>query len=111
MSRAHIFSTGAAALLIACAASAQTTTTIPFSFKVQLGTTVSNAVDGSSIAFSADAIGRPVDATISVTHLGTLPANTTTFVGTGSITSVEISGSTDLSVIGPPDVTQTFTPN
>ena len=41
MSRAHIFSTGAAALLIACAASAQTTTAIPFTFKTQLGTTVS----------------------------------------------------------------------
>src|SRR2546429_2178532 len=111
MSRSHVFSTGAAALLIACAASAQTTTTIPFTFKTQLGTTVSNAVDGSSIAFMADAIGRQVDATISGTHLGTLPVNTTTFVGTGTITSVTISGSTDFSLIGPPDSTQTFTPN
>src|SRR5258706_15146042 len=108
MAKAHSVSISAA-LLIASVAGAQTTA--PFSIKVQQGTISGNATDGSSIAFSADAIGRPTDATVSVTHLGVLPANSTTYVGVATLTAIDLSGSTDLSVIGTPHPGQTLTPN
>jgi len=107
MSRSHLLSLSAA-LLIASAASAQTTS--PFSVKVQQGTTIVNAADGSSIAFAAEAIGRPTEATATFTHPGVLPANSTVPVGVATITAVEVSGSTDFTVTGP-DAGQTFTPN
>src|SRR5438477_10560017 len=103
MPTARIFST-TAALLIASVASAQTRPApIPFSSKLQQGTTVTNITDGGSIAFSADAIGRPTSAGISVTHLGVQPANqppTAQPVGVASITAIDLSGSTDFSVSG-----------
>jgi hypothetical protein len=108
MSRAHILFSSAV-LLIASAASAQTTA--PFTVKIQQGTITTNASDGSSIAFSADAIGRPTDATISVTHAGVLQTTTSTYVGTLTITAVDLSGSTDFSLIGTPDPNQTFAVN
>ncbi|HTM47550.1 MAG TPA: choice-of-anchor D domain-containing protein [Bryobacteraceae bacterium] len=108
MSRAH-FNLLSTALLLAATSAAQTPT-IPFSLRVQQGTTVTNAADGAVIAFQAEAIGRPADATVNVTHLGVLQASNNTFVGTATITALDISGSTDFQVVGP-EVNQTFTPN
>src|SRR2546425_11480119 len=102
MSTARLFATSAA-LLIASMASAQTT--LPFSIKVQLGTTTTNAGDGAAVAFAADAIGRPVDATLNIVHVGVLPANappTAPTVGTATITAIDLSGSTDFSLTGNP---------
>src|SRR5438876_11483776 len=108
MSRARILLTSAV-LLIASSAGAQTT--LPFSIKVQQGNTVTNAADGSSIAFMADAIGRPTSAGISITHLGVQPANqppTASPVGTATITAIDLSGSTDFSLAVVPDPTVTY---
>jgi hypothetical protein len=94
--------------------SAQTTPApLPFSIKVQQGTTLVNATDGSLIAFQADAIGRPTDATISILHLG-VPSTTSPTLpptGTATITAIALTGSTDFSVIGTPDPTQGYPPN
>src|SRR6266542_7008892 len=112
MSKTTIFSISAAALLIASSASAQTAPL--FSIKVQQGTTVTNVTDGGSIAFIAEAIGRPVSAGISITHLGVQPANlppTALPVGTATITAIDLSGSTDFSLASLPDPSQTFKPN
>jgi len=104
----------AAALLIASLASAQITPTpLPFTINVKQGTTLSNATDGSLIAFQADAIGRPSDAFVTITHLGVIPATPPNAAptGTATITAVALTGSTDFSVIGVPDPSQSFPPN
>src|SRR5947199_5656972 len=77
MSKARMLSTSLALLIAALpiATTANGQTTLPFSIKIQQGTTVTNAGDGSSITFQADAIGRPTSAGIYVTHLGVQPAN------------------------------------
>jgi hypothetical protein len=103
-----------AALLIASLASAQVTPPpLPFTIKVQQGTSIVNATDGSLIAFQADAIGVTASAGVSVTHLGVTPPTPPNAapVGTASITAVDLTGSTDFSVIGVPDPSQGFTPN
>ncbi len=102
------------ALLIASLASAQITPTpLPFTISVKQGTTISNATDGSSIAFQADAIGRPSDAFVTVTHLGVIPPTPPNAAptGTATITAIALTGSTDFSLIGVPDPSQTFQPN
>ena len=103
-----------AALLIASLASAQVTPTpLPFTINVKQGTTLSNATDGSLIAFQADAIGRPSDAFVTITHLGVIPATPPNAApaGTATITAIALTGSTDFSVIGVPDPSQGFPPN
>src|SRR5579864_3911445 len=110
MRAARLFSISAL-LLIASAASAQVTPPpLPFSIKVQQGTTIVNASDGSSIAFQADAIGVTASAGVSVTHLGVTPPTPPNAapVGTATITAVDLSGSTDFSLTGVPDPSQTF---
>ncbi len=96
----------------ASAAAAQTTAPL-FSITVQQGTTINSATDGSSIAFQADAIGRPTDATVNVLHLGVTPATPVNALptGTATITSVVLTGSTDFSVTGAPDPSISFPPN
>src|SRR5438093_1593376 len=109
MSTARIFF-ASAALLLAAAANAQTA--LPFGLRIQLGATTTIAADGAAIAFQAEAIGKPVDATILVTHTGVLPSATaTTYVGTATITAIDITGSSDLTVSGLPDPSQTFPVN
>jgi hypothetical protein len=103
----------ATAVLVASLASAQVTPTpLPFTINVKQGTTLSNAIDGSLIAFQADAIGRPSDAFVTVTHLGVIPATPPNAAptGTATITAVTLTGSTDFSVIGVPDPSQGFQP-
>jgi hypothetical protein len=113
VSTAHLVS-ASAALLIASLASAQVTPPLlPFSISVKQGTTVANATDGSLISYQADAIGRASDATVNVTHLGVIPPTPPNAAptGTATITAIALTGSTDFSVIGIPDPTQTFPPN
>ena len=113
MSKACVVSSSAA-LLIASFASAQVTAPpLPFTLSVKQGTTISNAADGSLIAFQADAIGRPSDAFVTVTHLGVIPPTPPNAAPTGTafITAVSLTGSTDFSVSGVPDPTQGFLPN
>jgi hypothetical protein len=114
----RIVSTSAALLIAAMAAStpvsAQAATPLPFSLTVQQNTTTVSATDGSSVAFSADGIGRPTDAIVSITHLGVVPASTLPNpapTGVATIISVTLSGSTDFSVTGVPDPSQIFQPN
>ena len=98
-------------VMIASLASAQVTP--PFTINVKQGTTLSNATDGSLIAFQAEAIGRPADAFVAITHLGVIPATPPNAAptGTATITAITLTGSTDFSVIGVPDPSQTFQPN
>jgi hypothetical protein len=112
--RAAHFVSAPAVLLLATLASAQVTPPpLPFSIKVQQGTSIVNATDGSLIAFQADAIGVTASAGVSVTHLGVTPPTPPNAapVGTVSITAVDLTGSTDFSVVGVPDPSQGFTPN
>ena len=95
-------------LLAASVASAQT---LPFSVRLQQGTTVTTLGDGSSISFTADAIGRPSDAIVTVTHLGAITPPSTVANGTATVTAVDISGSTDFSISGVPDPSQIFQVN
>jgi hypothetical protein len=102
-----------AALLMASLASAQVTPApLPFTISVKQGTTISNAADGSLIAFPAEAIGRSSDAFVSVTHLGVTPLTPPNAAPTGTafITAVALTGSTDFSLLGVPDPSQGFTP-
>src|SRR5262245_23773810 len=109
MPTARIFPISAL-LLVAWSASAQPAP--PFGLRVQLGGTTTTVADGAAIAFQADAIGKPVDATVFVTHLGVLPSpNSTTYVGTATITSIDLTGAGDFSVSGLPDPSQTFPVN
>src|SRR3954447_11206268 len=88
-----------ATLLFAAGASGQIT--LPFSVKIQQGAVISNATDGASIAFQADAIGKPTSVGISITHTGVPPANqppTASPVGVVTITAIDLSGSTDFSL-------------
>jgi hypothetical protein len=111
--RAARLASASAALLMASLASAQVTPPpLPFTIKVQQGTSIVNATDGSLIAFQADAIGVTASAGVSVTHLGvTPPTPNAAPVGTVSITAVDLTGSTDFSVTGVPDPSQGFAPN
>jgi hypothetical protein len=95
---------------------AQTPAPPPFRITVTQNTTSVTAGDGSLISYSADAIGRPSDASVSITHLGVIPPPTTNIpnpvaTGTATITSYILSGSTDFSVTGIPDPSQTFAVN
>ncbi len=89
-----ILSAGAALL------SAQTAT--PLSFRVLVSGQVQTLADNGTVQFNADAIGRPLDAQISVTNRGT---------GSVSITRVEVTGSTDFTINGVPAPEVVFLPN
>ncbi|MFN0104729.1 MAG: choice-of-anchor D domain-containing protein [Bryobacteraceae bacterium] len=78
------------------------TTTIPLTFRVQVSGAVQTLTDNGTVQFNADAIGRPLDATVSVTNRGT---------GTINISRVEVTGSTDFTVIGVPAPELAFLPN
>lgn len=71
--------------------------TSPLSFRVQVSGTVQTVTDNGTIQFNADAIGRPLDAAVTVTNRGT---------GTINILRVEMAGSTDFAAnsVPTPDV-------
>lgn len=112
MSTARMVPTFAVLLISSVARGQVTPPPLPFNIKVQQGNSVVNATDGSSIAFQADAIGRPSDATVIITHLGVTPLTPPNAAptGTATITAIDLTGSTDFSVTGIPDPGQTFTP-
>ncbi len=77
-------------------------TSLPLSFRVQVSGAVQTLTDNGTIQFNADAIGKPLDATVSVTNRGT---------GTINITRVEITGATDFAVTGAPAPETNYLPN
>ena len=79
MSRVHFLSL---ALLTASAASAQTTTTPPFSIKLNQGTSITTITDGGTISFAADAVGRPADVIVNTTFTGVITPPSTIGAGT-----------------------------
>jgi hypothetical protein len=70
--------------------------------RVALGSAVTAVNDGGNVAFTADAIGRPQDAVLSVTYRGN---------GSAVITALDVTGSTDFILSGLPDFTQVLTQN
>ncbi len=77
-------------------------TSLPLSFRVQVSGAVQTLTDNGTIQFNADAIGKPLDASVSVTNRGT---------GTINITRVEITGVTDFTVTGAPAPEINYLPN
>jgi Abnormal spindle-like microcephaly-assoc'd, ASPM-SPD-2-Hydin len=77
-------------------------TSLPLSFRVQVSGAVQTLTDNGTIQFNADAIGKPLDASVSVTNRGT---------GTINITRVEITGITDFTVTGAPAPEINYLPN
>ena len=87
-------------LLTAAVLPAQTS--LPLSFRVQVSGAVQTVADNGTIQFNAEAIGKPLDASVSVTNRGT---------GTINITRVEITGITDFTVTGAPAPEVNYLPN
>ena len=89
-------------LLFLAAAFLPAQTSLPLSFRVQVSGAVQTLTDNGTIQFSAEAIGKPLDSTVSVTNRGT---------GTINITRVEITGATDFTVTGAPAPETNYLPN
>jgi len=89
-------------LLLLAAAFLPAQTSLPLSFRVQVSGAVQTLTDNGTVQFSADAIGKPLDASVSVTNRGT---------GTINITRVEITGATDFTVTGAPAPEVNYLPN
>jgi hypothetical protein len=84
-----------ASLALCASGSAQS-----FQFRVQQGSTVTPATDGSTVSIPAEAVGRLAQATITATYTG---------VPGASVTDVRIGGSADFSVSGVPSLPQSLT--
>lgn len=91
------------ACMFAPSGAAQTSTPLPFSIRIQQGTTVQNIADGGTLALPADGIGLPSDGSISISYKGTGTA-------TANITAMDVTGSTEFSVTGLPELPLTVTP-
>ncbi|MFN0167906.1 MAG: choice-of-anchor D domain-containing protein [Bryobacteraceae bacterium] len=87
-------------LLAASFAAAQTTS--PVSLRVQISGAVQNIAEGGTISFAADAIGKPVDATLTVSYRG---------AGSLNITRFEFNGSNDFTISGIPSPDVAFLAN
>ncbi len=68
----------------------------PFTLQVQQGTNRYTITDGGTITLPADAIGLPASASVTMTYVGT--------AGSVTVNGLELSGSTDFSVTGLPDL-------
>jgi hypothetical protein len=100
------------AALAAVCALAQTTTAPPFSIRVQQGSNVQVFGDGGTFALPSEGIGMPLEGNIVVTYT-TVPTPALSSP-LASITQIFVTGSTDFSLVGLPDVTNgalTLTPN
>ena len=100
------------AALAAVCALAQTTTAPPFSVRVQQGSNVQVFGDGGTLALPSEGIGLPVEGNIVVTYT-TVPTAALSSPA-ASITQIFVTGSTDFSLVGVPDVTNgalTLTPS
>ncbi len=74
----------------------------PFSVRVQYGATAASYTEGSTITVPADAIGQATHIFVTLTYRGT---------STVDITSVELAGHTDFSLLAVPDLPTTLRPN
>ncbi len=84
--------------LVGLAVSAQA----QFNVRVQIAGNVTTVADNGTIQFNADAIGKPVDAVVSITNRGT---------GTINITRYELTGATDFTTGGVPAPEVAILPN
>ncbi|MBM3767206.1 MAG: choice-of-anchor D domain-containing protein [Acidobacteria bacterium] len=73
-----------------------------FNVRVQIAGNVATVADNGTIQFNAEAIGRPVDAIVSITNRGT---------GTINITRFELTGATDFTTGGVPAPEVAILPN
>lgn len=101
MRRLPFILTGVIGLLSAPGLMGQTATPL-FTLRVQQGTTVINIADGGLVTLPADAVGLSATATLTATYRGTSQV---------SINAFELTGSTDFSVSGVPELPFTLTPN
>ena len=85
-------------LLLIAATFGTAQTAPPFSIRTQQGATVQIIGDGGTMAFAADGIGLNADGAITVTYK---PATIST---TATITGIDLTGATDFSITGAPDV-------
>jgi hypothetical protein len=90
------------AILLTLGAAALSAQTTALSFRTQVGSTVQTLGDTGTISFNAEAIGRPLDGTVTVTNRST---------NSISVTRVEITGTTDFTATGIPDPASVFTVN
>ena len=88
--------------LLALVAAALPGQTNPLSFRTTVSGTVQTLTDNGTVTFAAEAIGRQLEGTIQVTNRGTLPV---------SVTRIELTGSTDFTMIGVPESTSVFAVN
>ena len=99
------------AALAAVCALAQTSTP-PFSIRVQQGNTVQIFGDGGTLAMPSEGIGMPLEGNVVVTYT-TVPTPALSSPA-ASITQVFVTGSTDFSLVGVPDLSNgslMLTPN
>lgn len=75
----------------------------PFTVQVQQGTNRYTVADGGTVALPADAIGLPASASITVTYVGT--------AGSVTVNALELTGHTDFSVAGLPELPVTLMRN
>ncbi|MCX6635405.1 MAG: choice-of-anchor D domain-containing protein [Acidobacteria bacterium] len=85
-------------LIALCALAPVALAQAPFSIGVQLPQTTSILADGGTLALQADALSVPVAATLTVSYTG---ANQTFLVN-----AVDLTGATDFSMSGAPDLSQ-----
>lgn len=84
-------------VLAALAPYATAQTAAPFSIRVQQGTNVQVIADGGTMAYPAEGIGLPVDGSLTISFTGTGATALAT------VTSMQLTGSTDFVVTSAPD--------
>ncbi len=89
-------------------AEAQTGTPLTFNYGIRLiqNGVLSNIGDGSTIGFASDFVGGSATAQAVITYRGTTPATVNS-----SISQIDITGNTDFSISGFPEVPFTLVPN
>ncbi|MSV29597.1 MAG: hypothetical protein EXQ52_12765, partial [Bryobacterales bacterium] len=89
-------------------AEAQTGTPLTFNYGIRLiqNGVLSNIGDGSTISFASDFVGGSATAQAVITYRGTTPTTVNS-----SISQIDITGNTDFSINGFPEVPFTLVPN
>ncbi|MDP2999355.1 MAG: choice-of-anchor D domain-containing protein [Bryobacterales bacterium] len=85
-------------LIALCALAPVASAQAPFSIKVQTAQATTILADGATLAMQADSLSAPVAATVTISYTGTNP----TFL----VNAVDLTGATDFSMSGAPDLSQ-----